>query len=112
MSRSIYGDVHSRTGLRAAFREIRRDIAAARTANALNELHRRSGYVVSLTRDARWQARFGEELEAIRALAAEEFSRSVRALNRRAERLGADVRYEERWTPDEHAHHTPQGGAA
>ena len=112
MSRSIYGDVHSRTALRAAFREIRRDIAAARTANALNELHHRAGYVVSLTREPTWQERFGEELDAIRALAVEEFSRSVRALNRRVERLGADVRYDERWSPEEHAHRAPQGGAA
>lgn len=94
---SIFGEVHSRTALRAAFREIRRDIARARSANALRELHGRAGYVVSLTYAPSWQERFGESLADVRALALEEFARSARAINRRAEALGEPVRYDERW---------------
>lgn len=107
-SRSIYGDVHSRTALRAAFREIRRDIGAARSPSALQELYRRAGYVVSLTYEPSWQERFGEELTQIRTLATEEFARSARAINRRAEALGSDARYDDRWTPETHSHGAPR----
>ena len=112
MSRSIYGDVHSRTALRAAFREIRRDIGAARSPSALQELYRRAGYVVSLTYEPSWQERFGAELEEIRRLATEEFARSARAINRRAETLRSDDRYEPRWTAEAHAHAHPRAEGA
>ena len=103
MPHSIYGEVHSRTALRAAFREIRRDIGAARSANALRELYGRSGYVVSLIHDPAWQERLGESIEEMRTLACEEFARSARAINRRATALDADVRVEERWSGPTHA---------
>ena len=108
MSRSIYGDVHSRTGMRAAFREIRRDISAARSPSALQELYRRAGYVVSLTYEPTWHERFGEALEEIRGLAIEEFARSTRAINRRAERMGTDARYDDHWSPGAHPVHHSQ----
>lgn len=108
MSRSIFGDVHSRTGMRAAFREIRREIGEAHSPSALQELYRRAGYVVSLTDDPAWRERFGDALDEIRILAIEEFARSTRAINRRAERMGVDARYDDRWSPGAHAmHHAP-----
>ncbi|MGE3857108.1 MAG: hypothetical protein AB7G21_09155 [Dehalococcoidia bacterium] len=108
MSRSIYGDVHSRTALRAAFREIRRDIGTARSPSALQELYRRAGYVVSLTYEPSWRDRFGDELDEIRRLATEEFARSARAINRRSDALGSDARYELRWDAEPHVHPAPR----
>ena len=47
--RHIYGDVSSKTDMKRVFGEIRRDVTEAKSREALTELHRRAGYMITLT---------------------------------------------------------------
>ena len=47
--RHIYGEVHSKTGMKRVFTDIRRDVNAARSRPTLTELYKRAGYLITLT---------------------------------------------------------------
>jgi len=45
----VYGEVNSPKSLKEVFREIRRDIDAAKSPPDLTELYQRAGYLITLT---------------------------------------------------------------
>lgn len=96
-SRNIYGEVNSRSGLRRIFGEIRRDVAGAQTRPALTELYKRAGYLITLTHAPYWTAKFGNRVGALRQVGKEEFAKTARKINRRAEKIGTKANYDERW---------------
>jgi len=55
----------------------------AKSRAALTELHKRAGYLITLTHAPTWQAKFGREAMALRKLGVEEFSKMARKINRR-----------------------------
>ena len=95
--RNLYGDVNSKTGLRNVFLEIRKDIDGARSREDLTELHRRAGYMITLTYAPSWQDKFGKEAAKLRTVAEEEFARTARRVNARAKEIGVDADYKEKW---------------
>jgi hypothetical protein len=83
--------------LKKVFSEIRDDVEKADSRPALTELYRRAGYLITLTNASSWEKKFGDEIDDIRDTAEEEFSKTARKINRRAEEVGTDANYDEKW---------------
>ena len=95
--RHIYGEVNSVTGLRNIFRAIRRDVGNARSRETLTELHRRAGYLITLTYSPAWEERFGRKAATLRRAGQDEFARTARKINRRAKAIGTEADYDDTW---------------
>jgi hypothetical protein len=93
----IYGQVNSQTGMRKVFREIRREVAQAGTRPTLTELYKRAGYLITLTYAPSWEEKWGRKAATLRQVAKEEFARTVRKINRRADQIGTEPDYDETW---------------
>lgn len=93
----VYGEVNDKSDLRNVFSEIREDVEQADTRSDLTELYRRAGYLITLTNAASWETKFGDEIDELRATAKEEFSKTARAINHRAEEVGTQADYDEEW---------------
>jgi hypothetical protein len=95
--RRIYGEVENKTDLKEIFTAIRGDVKQADSREALTELHRRAGYLITLTHAPSWREKFGNDASALRKEAEAEFATTARAINRRAEAIGTDANYDETW---------------
>jgi hypothetical protein len=93
----IYGHVNSQTGLQTIFREIRQDVTQAKSRPALTELYKRAGYLITLTHAPSWKEKFGKRATTLRQVAEKEFSQTARKINHRAEQIGAEADYDEKW---------------
>ena len=95
--RHIYGEVENKTDLTNVFQAIRRDVDQASSREALTELHRRAGYLITLTHAPSWQKKFGDEADELRRVAEDEFARTARKINQRARAIGTEPSYDEKW---------------
>ena len=95
--RHIYGEVNSKTGLQNIFVEIRHDVDKARNRAALTELYKRAGYLITLTHAPSWKEKFGGQAASLRKVGEEEFTRTARKINQRAEKIGAKADYDQKW---------------
>ena len=93
----IYGEIDNKTNLRDVFKEIRKDVDAADERSDLTELHRRAGYLITLSYAPAWEKKFGDDIDEIRSVAEDEFARTARKINRRAEEIGTEATYDEAW---------------
>lgn len=93
----IYGEVDNKTDLKEVFSEIRDDVEKAGSRPELTELYRRAGYLITLTNASSWEKKFGDDLDDIRNTAEDEFAKTARVINRRAEQVGTDANYDEKW---------------
>jgi len=95
--RHIYGTVNSKTGMKRVFGDIRRDIEDAKSRPALTELYKRAGYMIALTYAPSWEEKFGRDAGTLRRVGQDEFRKTARKINRRAEVIGTDADYHEQW---------------
>lgn len=95
--RHVYGEINNKTNLRDVFLQIRKDVEQADARDALTELHRRAGYLITLSYAPAWQEKFGDDINEIREVAEEEFVRTAKKINSRAEEIGTDADYAEEW---------------
>jgi hypothetical protein len=95
--RHIYGEVHSKNGLKRVFTGIRRDVENARSRPALTELYKRAGYLITLTHAPSWKERFGKDAVILRRVGEEEFTRTARKINRRAVQIATEANFDETW---------------
>jgi hypothetical protein len=95
--RHIYGEVHSKTGMRRIFTDIRHDVDHARSRPTLTELYKRAGYLITLTHAPSWEEKFGGQAAGLRKVGEEEFQKTARKINRRAAQIGTDADYDEKW---------------
>jgi hypothetical protein len=58
--RHIYGEVHSKTGMKRIFLDIRHEVDQAKSRPALTELYKRAGYLITLTYAPSWEEKFGK----------------------------------------------------
>ena len=93
----IYGEVENKSDLKEIFTKIRGDVDEARSREGLTELYRRAGYLITLTYAPSWEEKFGREAAELREASQKEFATTVRAINRRAEEIGTDADYDEKW---------------
>ena len=95
--RQIYGKIDSKTDMKKVFSEIRRDVDRASSRPALTELYKRAGYLITLTYAPSWEEKFGREARSLRQTGEEEFRKTARKINRRAEVIGTEADYDESW---------------
>ena len=95
--RHIYGEVNSKTGMRRVFTDIRHDVDDAKSRPALTELYKRAGYLITLTYAPSWNEKFGRDAAALRRVGEDEFRKTAHKINRRAQAIGTDADYDERW---------------
>jgi hypothetical protein len=93
----VYGEIDSKTDLKNVFKEIRHDVDEARSREGLTELHKRAGYLITLTHAPSWKEKFGDEAEELRKAAEKEFASTARKINRRAKEIGTEPDYDEKW---------------
>jgi hypothetical protein len=96
-TRHVYGEIDNKTDLKHVFGEIRDDVDNARSRETLTELHRRAGYLITLTHAPSWREKFGDRADGLREEAEQEFATTARKINRQAEKIGTDADYDEKW---------------
>ena len=94
---NVYGEVENQADLKKIFSQIREDVEQANSRSALTELHKRAGYLITLTYAPSWEEKFGKESAQLRNIAQEEFTTTARKINRRAKDIGVEADYDERW---------------
>ncbi len=92
-----YGHVKSKADIDKIFSEIREDIVQARSREALTELYRRAGYLITLTYAKSWEQHLGDKAAGVRHEAEEDFRKTARLINDRAARIGIKADYDEAW---------------
>jgi len=95
--RHIYQSVGGVTDIREINRKIRKEVARAKTRAQLTELHKRSMYLVTLCHAPAWKEAFRGKIAKMKKAAQEEFTKTARAINRRAEKLGLRADYDTKW---------------
>lgn len=93
----VYGEVENKTDLKKIFTEIRQDVDKAKSRSDLTELYRRAGYLITLTHTRAWEEKFGKEVAELRKVAEEEFATTARKINHRAQQIGTEADYDEKW---------------
>ena len=93
----VYGEVDNKTDLKEVFSEIRNDVEKADSRSELTELYRRAGYLITLTNAPSWEDKFGDDIDEIRDVGEDEFSKTARKINSQAEKIGTDADYDEKW---------------
>jgi hypothetical protein len=56
-----------------------------------------AGYLITLTHAPSWEAKFGDKAAKLSMAARDEFGKTAKAINRRAEQIGAEPSYDESW---------------
>ena len=64
---------------------------------ALTELYKRAGYMIALTYAPSWEEKFGRDAGTLRRVGQDEFRKTARKINQRAEAIGTDADYHEQW---------------
>ena len=85
------------TDVRGRFHEIRDAIDHAESQADLTELYKRSVHVILMTHSSPIDEKHDRELKRRRATTEREFTRTVRAINRRAKKIGLEADYSENW---------------
>jgi hypothetical protein len=83
--------------MKRIFMDIRRDVENARSRPTLTELYKRAGYLITLTHAPSWEEKFGRKAASMRQVGKEEFRKSAKKINRRAEQIGTEADYDEKW---------------
>ncbi len=95
--RQIYGEIDSKADMEKVFLDIRKDINQANSRPALTELYKRAGYLITLTYAPSWDEKFGKRAGSLRKVGEAEFGKTARKINRRAEQIGTEADYDEKW---------------
>jgi hypothetical protein len=93
----VYLEIDNKLVMRDAFSEIRGEVERAASRPELTELYNRAGYLVAIAYDSFWERKFADDIMDIRYMADQEFGRTARKINNRAERLGLEGNYDEVW---------------
>lgn len=83
--------------LRRIFREIRDDVEKATSREALTELYKQTGYYITLTHATPINEKVDRTIKVRREIAEQEFARTVRKINDRAKKIGAEADFNESW---------------
>ncbi|HLO14558.1 MAG TPA: hypothetical protein VK206_07005 [Anaerolineales bacterium] len=87
---------HDRTDAKGTFKEISEAIEKAQSQEDLTELYKQSVYMILLTHSSPLDQK-EQELKRRQEIAEEEFPRTVRMINKQAEKLGLEASYDEDW---------------
>jgi hypothetical protein len=84
--------------IRHVFQKLREEVEQTASREDLDELYKRTGYMITLTHAIPTQDnKYSDSLNTQRRLAEEEFTKTVRKINDQAKKLGAEANYNEKW---------------
>lgn len=95
----IYGEVKGIGDIEYINVLIRKDVAKAKNRSMLTELHKRSMYIRTLCDSPAWRKAFWGKITEMKKVAEKEFTKTAKAINTRAWRLGLTPDYDEKWGP-------------
>lgn len=93
---TLIDEIHDRTDLRRTFKEIREATEKAGTREDLTELYKQTVYMILMTHSTPLNEK-DREMKHRREAAEREFTRTVRALNRRATKIRVEADFNEDW---------------
>jgi hypothetical protein len=93
------------TDVRGRFREIRETLEQAETQEELTELYKRSVFMILMTHSTPLDEKADPEPKRRRETTEKEFARTVRMINRRAKKIGAEADFSEDWRQMETNHY-------
>ena len=91
-----HSEVHEKD-LNHIFQEIREDVEKAQSREELTELYKRTGYMITMTHATPVEEKIDREMKRRRETTEREFTRTVRAINRQAEKIGVEADFNENW---------------
>ena len=94
---AIYTHTNRIPDLRRRYKEIREDVQAARSDKDLDELYKRTVYVIMLTHVTPGNEKLDRSLKTERIIAESEFARTIRQINSQAKKLGTETHYDKTW---------------
>ncbi len=87
---------HDRKDVRHTFKDIRDALEKATTQEDLTELYKQTVYMILMTHSSPVNEK-DREMKRRRETTEREFTRTVRAINRQAKKIGVEVDYSEDW---------------
>lgn len=93
---TLIEEIHDRTDVRRTFREIRDVVEKATTREDLTELYKQTVYMILMTHSSPINEK-DRELKRRREATEREFARTVRTINRRAQKIGVEADYDDNW---------------
>ena len=91
-----HGEVN-KIDLRHIFREIRKEVEQATSRQALTELYKQAGYMITLTHATPINEKYGGPVKVQRRIAEREFAAAARKINDQAKKIGIQADYNENW---------------
>jgi len=94
---TLVTEIHDRTDLRRTFREIRAAVEKAGSREDLTELYKQTVYMILMTHSSPIEAKTDKEMKRRRQITEAEFARTVRVINKQAQKIGVEADYNEDW---------------
>jgi hypothetical protein len=93
----VCGDVSHEIGLRDAFKRIRSEVKNTDVGTTLAELYQLTGFLIVLIDTPCWKLKAGAASFEFRIRVREEFQKTAREINDRAEQIEFELRFSEVW---------------
>lgn len=97
MAENVYGEINNLKDISKINDLIRKEVKKAKTEEDLTKLHRQSGYLVTLSQSPNFKNKFGNLVSALKKKAEEEYTETSKLINKKAESLGLDKKYDLNW---------------
>lgn len=88
---------NARIDPRGRFKQIREELEKVQSQEELTDLYKRSVYMILMTHSSPIDEKADREIKRKREMTEREFTRTVRMINKRAQKLGLEADYNEDW---------------
>jgi len=88
---------NARKDPRGRFKEIRESVEKAGSQEELTELYKRAVYMILMTHSSPVDEKADPKIKGKREMTEREFTRTVRMINKQAEKIGVEAAYNENW---------------
>lgn len=97
MAIDTHSDEVTKTDLRHVFSDIREEVEKATSRQELDELYKRTAYMILMTHATPLADKTDREMGRRREITERDFARTVRMINRQAKKIGTEADYTEKW---------------
>ena len=97
MATNTQNDEVSKTDLKHVFNEIREDVEKATSRQELDELYKRTAYMILMTHATPIEDKTDREMRRRREITERDFARTVHMINHQAKKIGTEADYNEKW---------------
>jgi hypothetical protein len=94
---TLLNEVHVTTDVKHTFQEIRETVEKAQSKEDLTELYKQTVYMILMTHSSPIDEKLDRDLRRRREITEGEFAKTVRLINKQAEKLGVEANFDENW---------------